>query len=63
MGVVLHDTGKIVHNHEMSGPSSDHEHEGQDMLLEQGVSPKSGGVTTYGHPVEEQGGQNLINKT
>lgn len=40
MGVVLHDTGKIIHSHEMSGPGSDHEPEGETMLLEKGISPK-----------------------
>ncbi|MFK8012689.1 MAG: HD domain-containing protein [Marinicellaceae bacterium] len=40
MGVVLHDTGKIVHSHEMSGPGSNHEPEGEAMLLEKGVSQK-----------------------
>jgi len=40
IGVAIHDTGKIVHTHEMTGPGSDHEPEGERILLEQGVSPK-----------------------
>ena len=37
IGVAIHDTGKIVHTHEMTGPGSEHEPEGQQMLLTQGV--------------------------
>ena len=40
IGVAIHDTGKIVHTHEMTGPGSEHEPEGQRMLLSQGV-PKN----------------------
>lgn len=39
-GVVIHDIGKIVHTNEMTGPGSDHEPEGEKILIEQGVSPK-----------------------
>lgn len=40
IGVAIHDAGKIVHTHEMTGPGSDHEPEGQKILLENGVSEK-----------------------
>ncbi|VFQ45972.1 hd domain [Desulfoluna butyratoxydans] len=38
--VVIHDIGKIVHPQEMSTPGSNHEPQGEKMLLDQGVSPK-----------------------
>lgn len=40
VGVAIHDIGKIVHFNEMSGPGSDHEPEGEKILLEKGISPK-----------------------
>lgn len=39
-GVAIHDIGKVVHLNEMSGPGSEHEPEGEKILLEKGVSPK-----------------------
>ena len=39
-GVVVHDIGKIVHTNEMTGLGSEHEPEGEKMLLERGVSPR-----------------------
>ncbi|MCX2779953.1 HD domain-containing protein [Microbulbifer thermotolerans] len=40
MGVAIHDIGKIVHHQEMTGPGSNHEPEGERILLNKGVSPK-----------------------
>ena len=40
IGVAIHDTGKIIHTHEMTGPGSDHEPEGEKILIDNGVSPK-----------------------
>ena len=40
MGVVIHDVGKIVHLHEMNMPGSEHEPEGQKILLDKGVSTR-----------------------
>ena len=40
IGVTLHDVGKIIHTHEMTGPGSEHEPDGEILLLEQGVSPE-----------------------
>lgn len=40
IGVAIHDTGKIVHTHEMTAPGSEHEPEGQKILLENGISKK-----------------------
>ncbi|GAB2888979.1 HD domain-containing protein [Microbulbifer echini] len=40
MGVALHDIGKIIHTHEMTGPGSEHEPDGEALLLEKGVSPR-----------------------
>ena len=37
-GVVIHDIGKIVHPHEMTGAGSNHEPEGQKILSEMGYS-------------------------
>lgn len=37
-GVAIHDLGKIKYLNEMSGPGSEHETEGEKMLLEIGVS-------------------------
>lgn len=39
VGVVIHDIGKIVHSHEMTGPGSEHEPEGEKILREENVSP------------------------
>ncbi len=38
IGIAIHDTGKIVHTHEMTGPGSEHEPEGQRILLSHGVA-------------------------
>lgn len=40
IGVVIHDIGKIVHPLEMTGPGSEHETTGEQLLLKHGVSPK-----------------------
>ncbi len=40
IGVVIHDVGKIVHAREMTGPGSQHEPEGEKILLSEGVSAK-----------------------
>ena len=39
-GVVIHDIGKVVHTSEMTGPGSEHEPEGEKMLLEKNISPR-----------------------
>ena len=39
-GVAIHDIGKIKHTNEMTGPGSEHEPEGEKMLINNGVSPK-----------------------
>lgn len=39
-GVVIHDVGKVVHERELSEPGSDHEEEGEKLLLAEGVSPE-----------------------
>ena len=39
-GVAIHDIGKITHTNEMTGPGSEHEPEGEKMLINNGVSPK-----------------------
>jgi len=39
-GIVLHDIGKTVHTNEMIGPGSEHEPEGEKILLEKNISPK-----------------------
>jgi len=39
-GVIIHDIGKIVHTNEMTEPGSDHEPEGEKILIEKGISPK-----------------------
>lgn len=39
-GVVIHDIGKIIHINEMIGPGSEHEPEGEKILLEKNISPK-----------------------
>lgn len=38
IGVAIHDTGKIVHTSEMTGPGSKHEPEGLRILISEGVS-------------------------
>ena len=40
MGVVLHDTGKAVHQDELSRPGAEHEPTGERLLLDHGVPPK-----------------------
>ena len=40
VGVAIHDVGKTVHLNEMTGPGSEHEPEGEKILLERGVDPK-----------------------
>lgn len=40
VGVVIHDIGKTVHINEMTGPGSEHEPEGEKILLERGISPR-----------------------
>ncbi len=40
VGVVIHDIGKIVHTSEMTGPGSEHEPEGEKILLERNISAK-----------------------
>lgn len=40
IGVALHDIGKIIHTHEMTGPGSEHEPDGECLLLEKGVSSR-----------------------
>lgn len=39
-GVVIHDIGKTVHANEMTEPGSEHEPEGEKILLEKNVSSK-----------------------
>ncbi|GIU27040.1 phosphohydrolase [Shewanella colwelliana] len=40
IGVAIHDIGKITHAQEMTAPGSEHEPEGERILLSEGVSPK-----------------------
>ncbi|MFC3152290.1 HD domain-containing protein [Litoribrevibacter euphylliae] len=40
IGVAIHDIGKIIHTNEMIGPGSEHEPEGEQMLLELGVDAR-----------------------
>ena len=40
VGVVIHDIGKTVHINELTGPGSEHEPEGEKILLERGISPR-----------------------
>jgi hypothetical protein len=40
IGVVVHDIGKVVHFKEIVEPGSEHEPEGERMLLEKGVSSR-----------------------
>jgi putative nucleotidyltransferase with HDIG domain len=39
-GAAVHDIGKTVHVGELSGPGSDHEHAGYEILLAHGVDPR-----------------------
>ena len=39
VGVAIHDIGKIAHTNEMTGAGSEHEPEGEKILLQQGVDP------------------------
>ena len=39
-GVAIHDIGKTVHLNEMTGSGSEHEPEGEKLLIEKGVCPK-----------------------
>jgi hypothetical protein len=39
-GVVLHDTGKVIHAEELSSAGNLHESAGERLLLERGVSPE-----------------------
>lgn len=39
-GVAIHDIGKIIHTNEMAGPGSEHEPEGEKILINNGASPK-----------------------
>ena len=39
-GVAVHDIGKIVHVNEMAGPGSEHEPEGEKLLIQQGASSR-----------------------
>ena len=39
-GLVIHDIGNIIHTNEMTRPGSEHEPEGEKILLEKGISPK-----------------------
>lgn len=38
LGAALHDAGKILHQNEITGAGSRHEHDGETMLLSLGVS-------------------------
>ncbi len=40
VGIVIHDVGKTIHHNEMTGPGSEHEPDGQELLLKHGVSKK-----------------------
>ena len=39
VGVALHDVGKALHPSELSGPGSNHEPDGERLLLSHGVTP------------------------
>ncbi len=39
LGVIFHDTGKILHPEELNGPGSQHEPDGERLLIEHGVDP------------------------
>jgi len=38
-GAATHDIGKVLHPAELSGPGSEHEHAGRELLLAHGVEP------------------------
>lgn len=38
VGVAIHDVGKTIHRNEMTGPGSEHEPAGQELLLKHGVT-------------------------
>jgi hypothetical protein len=40
IGVAIHDIGKIIHTEEMTGPGSEHEPEGEKILLSKNIDPK-----------------------
>jgi HD superfamily phosphodiesterase len=40
LGVLFHDTGKILHPAELDGPGAHHEPAGQQLLLDHGVDPR-----------------------
>jgi hypothetical protein len=40
IGIVLHDSGKIIHPLELTEPGANHEQDGQSALLTRGVSPE-----------------------
>jgi hypothetical protein len=40
IGAALHDAGKIIHLNELEGPGSQHEADGEKLLLDHGVSPQ-----------------------
>ena len=40
IGAALHDAGKIIHLDELEGPGSQHEGNGEKLLLDHGVSPQ-----------------------
>ena len=40
IGVAIHDVGKIIHINEMTGIGSEHEPEGEKILLNKGVTPQ-----------------------
>ncbi|ACU71404.1 metal dependent phophohydrolase [Catenulispora acidiphila DSM 44928] len=39
-GAATHDIGKALHPGELSGPGSEHEHAGRDLLLAKGIAPE-----------------------
>jgi hypothetical protein len=40
LGIVFHDAGKILHPEELDGPGSEHEPDGERLLVERGVEPR-----------------------
>ena len=40
LGVALHDAGKILHPGELDGPGSEHEPDGEKLLIAHGVDPR-----------------------
>jgi len=47
VGVVIHDIGKVTHFNEMKEPGSEHEPEGERILLENNVLPELARVCMY----------------